>query len=503
MDPSDGGAVADVWPVVLKRLCQPRIFWSLFAVLAICRMWTAWSLNLAEDEAYYWVWSRNLAWSYFDHPPMVAWMIRASTSIFGESEGAIRLPGVMLSLASVPVMMWGLRPVSEAAARLAGLIVLCSPGPALSGTIITPDAPVWFFGCAAMACAARACAARVSAATAGPASSPRGLWLLFGACLGLAMLSKYTAGLLGPCVAAGLASHPEGRTHLKTVWFWLAAMIAAAMMAPVLAWNAQHNWVSFRFQFQHAFAGRGVVWWRSAGDFVGGVVLGWTPPLFVATAASVDRALRQWRATDAISRVWVSCLILPLALFVYSATQRRVEVNWPLLLCIPASALTAMQMVRGPAWVRACGVGGVGVALGATLLLQLPPAINRAAERVRILAQLHGYRELAAEVDRLAAGGAVFANRYQDASLLTYYRAKREQVWTLNLGWRDNAFTFFGGRRGLEGLARAVLVNVPEQHLPAEWKVTHRADWPTKVGSRIVRQDSVCIVERPQPAAHP
>ena len=59
---------------------------ALVAALTLARLWAAAGTGLTHDEAYYWLWSKNLAFGYFDLPPMVAVLIRASTAVFGESE---------------------------------------------------------------------------------------------------------------------------------------------------------------------------------------------------------------------------------------------------------------------------------------------------------------------------------------------------------------------------------------------------------------------------------
>src|SRR3954452_9348263 len=52
-------------------------------------------LELYPDEAQYWLWSRTLAFGYYSKPPMIAWAIRAATSIGGDAEAWVRLPAVL------------------------------------------------------------------------------------------------------------------------------------------------------------------------------------------------------------------------------------------------------------------------------------------------------------------------------------------------------------------------------------------------------------------------
>ncbi len=68
---------------------KSQYVWLLLA-LTVVHFWLSGYLPPAEDELYYWAWAKNLQWSYFDHPPMVAWLISFSTKIFGDNLFGIR-----------------------------------------------------------------------------------------------------------------------------------------------------------------------------------------------------------------------------------------------------------------------------------------------------------------------------------------------------------------------------------------------------------------------------
>ena len=67
-------------------------------LLLVVRAVFAALLPLSADEAYYWLWSKHLAAGYFDHPPAIAWLIRAGTALFGDTPFGVRFAGVLLSL---------------------------------------------------------------------------------------------------------------------------------------------------------------------------------------------------------------------------------------------------------------------------------------------------------------------------------------------------------------------------------------------------------------------
>src|ERR1700740_2331496 len=70
---------------------------TILALVALRLVAAAWT-PLTFDEAYYWMWSKSLAGGYYDHPPMVALVIRAGTLIAGDREFGVRLVSILLAL---------------------------------------------------------------------------------------------------------------------------------------------------------------------------------------------------------------------------------------------------------------------------------------------------------------------------------------------------------------------------------------------------------------------
>ena len=81
----------------MKSICKEdrTLTWGVIALVLLGRVLISGQFLLAPDEANYWQWSRYLALGYHDHPPMIAWTIWLSTSLFGQHEWAIRLPTVL------------------------------------------------------------------------------------------------------------------------------------------------------------------------------------------------------------------------------------------------------------------------------------------------------------------------------------------------------------------------------------------------------------------------
>ena len=205
---------------------------ALTAVRLVAAAWTP----LTFDEAYYWLWSKHLAGGYYDHPPMVALVIRAGTMIAGDTELGVRLASVLLAL---PMSYWIYRTASILfggirVAATAALLINVTLMAAVGTMIVTPDAPLLVAASFVLFCLAKL------------VESGRGVWwLAVGAAAGVALLSKYTALFFGPAILVWLLATPPQRHWLATSWPYLGGLVAAAVFAPVILWNADHQWVSF------------------------------------------------------------------------------------------------------------------------------------------------------------------------------------------------------------------------------------------------------------------
>lgn len=219
---------------------SPRLALAIVlgATLAI-RLVVAAVTPLTEDEAYYRLWSLRPAFGYFDHPPMIAWMIWVGRQVAGDTALGVRLvPTLATGLTSLVAFDLGrLVGLGERAAARAGIWLNATLLVGLGGLIAAPDAPAGLFWTLTLWCAFKAM------------RGGNAWWLAAGAAAGLGCLSKYSALFLAPGVLLWLIATRDGRKALATPWPWLAAVVAAAVFAPNIAWNAQHGWMTLAKQF--------------------------------------------------------------------------------------------------------------------------------------------------------------------------------------------------------------------------------------------------------------
>ncbi|MEI9996443.1 MAG: glycosyltransferase family 39 protein [Rhizomicrobium sp.] len=310
-------------------------FLAAIALLTILRAVAAAVLPLSADEAYYWLWSRHLAAGYYDHPPVVAYAIRAGTLLFGATPFGVRFGGILLSVLAT-VFVWraaqGLLRGADAGARAAlffNLTLMVS----VETLAATPDAP-----------AVAAAAAVLYALAKLDETGKGGWWLAVGAAAGLGLLSKYTAFFLGAGMAVWLLLSPKARRWLFTPWPWAGGALALAIFLPNLLWNAQHGWATFVFQFGR-IAGGGFTL-RFLFEFLGAQILLASPFIFALAALALA-----FRARDRDSATFLlAALVFPSALyFLVHSLHDRIQGNWPSFL-FPMLAVAATEAFLQPDW---------------------------------------------------------------------------------------------------------------------------------------------------------
>ena len=355
----------------------------IIVVSWLVRLAFAARLPLFPDETYYWDWSRHLQGGYFDHPPMIAVLIRAGTAlatVFGAEPSPVWVRFFPV-LAGAVAMLAAAATARRLACARAGLVAALSfaimPLAAAGLVLATPDAPLLAFEAIALYAVVRALEAT-------PRSAPSlGWWSLAGVAVGLAFVSKYTSIFFPLSVALAIVLRPSLRVRLREPGPYVACVIATLVFLPVLRWNAAHDWISFRFQLEHGLGKpKGSALNREL-ELIGGQLGLVTPILFALAAAAVWRALR--RPRDDVHFVLAVVAVGSWAFYVYSAIHRRVEANWPAPAYVPALVLLASQVVRSPTagvvrWMRR-GLALAAVLVAVVYLAVLVPLLPIPARR--------------------------------------------------------------------------------------------------------------------------
>ena len=288
-------------------------------------------IDLSGDEAHYWDWSRNLDLSYYSKGPLVAYLIRASCAVFGDTMWAVRLPALVLGVGT-SIVTYALTLKLFRSDRLAlGAVLLNHIVPMfVAGSLLMTIDPPFFF-CWALATYLLALALF---------DERRWVWPLVGVVIGVGFLAKYAAFLWLPTMLLVLRlDGPRGRRLLRTPGPWVACGVALLFTIPVIVWNARNGWVSVMHVGKQTGTAAAVEGGGLAAaparvvEFLAGQAAVVGPPLvviLVAGALAARRLRRRDPQGDESRRVnfllWVA---LPFFLLVTLVNLRaKAQMNW-------------------------------------------------------------------------------------------------------------------------------------------------------------------------------
>ncbi len=215
-----------------------RAFFVAFAVLLLLKLVVAATLAPFGDEAFYWQESRHPAWGYSDLPPLTAWLIRLGEGVAGHGVFGMRWPFLLIGSA-LPwlLVVFARRLFGSRAGWQAGLLCLLMPLAGSLGVLALPDVPLTV-----------ACMLALLALSRAAEHGRLRDWLLLGASLAVCWLTHYRAAM--PMLAGLLfcLATARGRALWRRSGFWLALLLAAAGLLPLLISNWQQRGAGLAFQ---------------------------------------------------------------------------------------------------------------------------------------------------------------------------------------------------------------------------------------------------------------
>jgi 4-amino-4-deoxy-L-arabinose transferase-like glycosyltransferase len=397
---------------------------TVMALVALRLVGATWT-PLTFDEAYYWTWSKHLAFGYYDHPPGVAVVIRLGTMIAGDTELGVRLVSILLALPmsfavySTAVILFGGRRVAATATVLLNVTLMAAVGT----LIVTPDSPLLV------------ASSFIVLTLAKVLETGRGAWwLAVGAAVGAALLSKYTALFFGPAILIWLVSAPKLRRWLISPWPYLGGLVSLLIFSPVILWNADHQWVSFIKQlgrsriedFKPAFLG----------ELIPTQIVFATPLVFILGVMGLYALLKRDGGASA-ARGLINAIFWTIVLyFVWHSLHARVEANWfaPVYPVFAIAAAVAANLTR---WnkhqqriVDFClrWAAPTGILMFALLIVQANTGALSGYRRDATVRSVGvGWGELAAGIEAVRArtgAACVLAPDYGTTSWLAFYLPK-------------------------------------------------------------------------------
>lgn len=297
-----------------------RLWWfSLVGKFALAAV-----LPLASDEAYYWVWSLKPALSYFDHPPMVSWLLWLGHP-FELLGSAVRWPAVLMGHGTL--LIWGSLLKNELSENQLWCwlwLSLLTPLVGFGSLIVTPDLPLLFFWSLSFWIYRQAI------------EKPTPFYYsALGLALGFGFLSKYHIVLIVPVLISHLFAS-KSFVHVRFSLLPFTILSGLLACGPVLYWNYENGWRSFLFQLNHGF---GRTEWQP--DWTITYILG---QLFLMGPLFWMPAYQALQLADGAMRLHKINSLFNFGFFCFSSFRGVVEANWPIAGYSSLNALIAKKL---------------------------------------------------------------------------------------------------------------------------------------------------------------
>lgn len=351
-------------------------------------------LDLQGDEAQYWTWSLDLDFGYYSKPPVIAWLIRAATELCGHDAACVRLPSPLVHLGTALVLgALARRLYDDRIAVWTAVTYATLPAVSFSSGIVSTDVALLFFWAVALYALTGLLAERTVKWAA-----------LLGVAMGLGVMSKYAMIYFPICAIAYCAFRRDARWLLVSRHALVALLIAALIFLPNVIWNAQTGWATMGHTADNANWSGLVLHWDKMGEFLAAQfgVLG--PILFAALLLRLALGRGKWSEPDRFLAFFCYPIV---ALILVQALLSRAHANWAATAyCAATPLVVAWIAQRGRGWLTGSLAVHVIAAVALYLVVLLPGPVASALGRDP-LAKLHGWGEMAADVERrLQAEGA-------------------------------------------------------------------------------------------------
>lgn len=380
--------------------------------------------ELLFDEAYYWYYARDLAWGYFDHPPMVALMIHISNWFFNGELGVRFLSTIMSG--GLLWVLWALVDAPEKRKYSLHFFVLFFSMTLVNayGFFTLPDTPLLFF--TALFLYLYRSFLRNST------------WLTtiaLGVTMACLLYSKYHGVLV---IGFIFLSNPRLALDPKA---WAAVLTGVACYTPHLAWLYQNDFVSLEY---HLFERPNRAY--EFGDFTLGYLVNLVA-IFGLVFPWAYKSLWKSKETDKFSKALRFLAYGVLIFFFISSFQRRVQTQWIILACIPIAILVFRRILESSSdrkWILRMGLANIFILLVLRVGLVYSPLFP-------ITFETHGNEVWVSQIqDQIGDTPVVFENSYREAPMYAFYSGN--PAFTLNnVFYRKNQYDIDGSEEIFRG----------------------------------------------------
>ncbi|MFN0203130.1 MAG: ArnT family glycosyltransferase [Bacteroidia bacterium] len=406
-------------------------FYVFLAVITMINICQARFTELFHDEAYYWMWSKDLALGYYDHPPFIAWIISLGNSLINNELG-VRFVTVFLHT----MVLYLLYLLTDKEKPLLFItLLLCIPFIHIGGFFAVPDSPFIFFVALYFYFYKRFLASE----------SILNSFLLALSVVGM-LYSKYH-GLM--VIFFTLLSYPKLLTNKK---FWGIVGMCLLMYLPFFYWSYEHQFDTLKYHlggktrrgYQLSFTVDYLVGEILAtGGIIGGFLL---MNLYKVKSQNTFESGLKWAGIG----IFIFLFLL--------SFQQRVEVNWTAAAFIPLILLGYKSLRESPQYTPLfykIAIPTIAIMLIARIFLMYNFVFGYAKN---IRCEYHYWKNWAAEIQQVAQNEAViFCNNYQFAAKYLFYANYKQDTLTqlstsLNsLHYRHNQYDIANYEEKMQG----------------------------------------------------
>ncbi len=403
----------------------PRLLVYFLGAVFVINCVQAYFTGLLFDEAYYWYYAQNMAWGYFDHPPMVAWMVWAS-SFFSDGELGVRLMGCVLSVGTI-ALLWILVDHPKKKNYVPHFMVMAFSMPLVNayGFFTLPDTPLLFFTALLLVYYKKFI------------QNPTPLLALaMGFAMAGLMYSKYNAAII---ILLLLFSNPK---LVFNKLAWLSVGVALVLYIPHFNWLYQNDYVSIVYHLSERPNQAYEPMKFTGGFFVNLMVLfGFTFPLMYWWLYKSTL-----KPTDKFHRALLFLAYGVILFFFVSSFQRRVQTQWLIVICVPMAILAFNYLIQKPnaaKWLLRLGVLNIVVLIVARIGLVYEPLFPMSFET-------HGHEKWIAQIKNEAQEvPVIFENSYRNAPIYEFYTGKKA-ISLNNYQYRENQYSIDGSEASVQ-----------------------------------------------------
>ena len=294
----------------------------LYLVISVVRIAYVLSdhIDLSTEEAQYWLWSKHLDLSYYSKPPLIAYLNAISTSILGDTEIGVRINAIVIG-AIIGILTYLLTDYifrNQKLAFFSSFFITGILSYNIASVIFLTDTPLLLFWILTTLFFYKAIK-----------ENNKKDWIFTGIFGGLGFLSKYSMVFFFPMALVFLIIFE--RQVFKNKWFYISILIASVFTLPVIIWNVQHDFVTFKHVAHLEGAHIKEISMQKSlsyiAEYIGGQIFinsVFFLPFFLYTAY---KGLKEIKKKE-IFYLWFPAVFVFLV-FLYIAFKKRVEANWP------------------------------------------------------------------------------------------------------------------------------------------------------------------------------